>query len=48
VIEERLAPDYLNFRLRTPDAGYGPAYPTYAETLDALRLLGERVLPAFR
>ena len=48
VIEQRLAPDYLNFRLRTPDAGYGPAYPTYAETLDALRLLGERVLPAFR
>ncbi len=48
VIRDTLAPDYLNFRLRTPNAGYGPAHPTFDETLDAIRLFGEKVIPAFR
>ena len=48
VIEKRLAPDYLNIRLRTLDAGYGPEYPNYEETLEAIRRFGTEVLPAFR
>ena len=48
VIENRLAPDYLNIRLRTPNAGYGPEYPNYEETLEAIRRFGTEVLPAFR
>jgi len=47
-IRDTLAPDWLNFRLRTPDAGYGPIYPTFGETLACIRRFGEEVLPAFR
>ena len=47
-IRRRLQPDWLNFRLRTPNAGYGPAYPTRAETMTAIRRFGKEVIPAFR
>ena len=47
-IRRRFQPDWLNFRLRTPSAGYGPAYPTRAETMTAIRRFGEEVIPAFR
>lgn len=46
-IERRFAPDWLNFRLRTPDMGTGPAYPARAETMEAIRRIGREVLPAF-
>lgn len=47
-IERRFAPQWLNFRLRTPDMGRGPAYPTRDETLEAIRRFGTEVLPAVR
>ncbi|MGD9473333.1 MAG: LLM class flavin-dependent oxidoreductase [Novosphingobium sp.] len=47
-IERRFAPDWLNFRLRTPDMGSGPAYPTADETREAIRRFGTEVLPACR
>jgi len=47
-IQTKLAPDYLNFRLRTPDAGYGPAYVSNEETLTAIRRFGLEVITAFR
>ena len=48
VIGERIGPDYLNIRLRTPRAGYGPKYPEHREFLEAVRRFGTEVLPAFR
>ena len=47
-IERRFAPDWLNFRLRTPDAGGGAPYPDRDETFAAIRRFGTEVLPAFR
>jgi alkanesulfonate monooxygenase SsuD/methylene tetrahydromethanopterin reductase-like flavin-dependent oxidoreductase (luciferase family) len=47
-IERLFRPDWLNLRLRTPNPGYGPAYPTRAETMAAIRLYGESVIPACR
>lgn len=47
-IRDRIGPDYLNIRLRTPRAGYGPPYPEHGEFLAALRRFGEEVLPACR
>ena len=47
-IRRRFQPDWLNFRLRTPNAGYGPVYPTRVETMTAIRRFGEEVIPAFR
>jgi len=47
-MQQRFQPDWLNLRLRTPDAGYGPPYLTRAETLEAIRLYGEEVIPAVR
>jgi alkanesulfonate monooxygenase SsuD/methylene tetrahydromethanopterin reductase-like flavin-dependent oxidoreductase (luciferase family) len=47
-MERRFAPDWLNIRLRTPDMGSGPAYPTREETMEAIRRFGADVLPAFR
>jgi alkanesulfonate monooxygenase SsuD/methylene tetrahydromethanopterin reductase-like flavin-dependent oxidoreductase (luciferase family) len=48
IIERRFRPDWLNIRLRTPNAGYGPAYPTREETMEAIRRFGEEVIPAAR
>lgn len=47
-MERRFRPDWLNIRLRTPDAGGGAPYPTRAETLEAIRRFGSEVLPAAR
>jgi alkanesulfonate monooxygenase SsuD/methylene tetrahydromethanopterin reductase-like flavin-dependent oxidoreductase (luciferase family) len=47
-IRRRFRPDWLSLRLRTPNAGYGPAYPTREETLEAITLYGEKVIPAVR
>ena len=43
--QRRFAPDWLNFRLWTPDMGSGPAYPNRAETMAAIRRIGREVLP---
>lgn len=47
-MERRFSPDWLNFRLRTPDMGSGPAYPNREETREAIRCFGKEVLPALR
>jgi alkanesulfonate monooxygenase SsuD/methylene tetrahydromethanopterin reductase-like flavin-dependent oxidoreductase (luciferase family) len=47
-VRDTLAPDWLNIRLRGPAAEYGPAYPTFEETLECIRRFGDEVLPAFR
>lgn len=47
-IREKIAPDYLNIRLRTPRLGYGSPYPEPREFLEAVRRFGTEVLPAFR
>ncbi len=47
-MERRFQPEWLNIRLRTPDAGGGAPYPTRDETLDAIRRFGTEVLPALR
>jgi alkanesulfonate monooxygenase SsuD/methylene tetrahydromethanopterin reductase-like flavin-dependent oxidoreductase (luciferase family) len=47
-MQSRFNPDWMNIRLRTPDAGFGPPFPTSAETIEAIRRFGEEVLPAVR
>ena len=47
-MDRRFQPDWLNFRLRTPDARGGAPYPTREETRDAIRRFGTDVLPALR
>jgi len=47
-IDRRFRPDWLNIRLRTPDMGSGPPYPTREETLAAIRRFGTDVLPVVR
>jgi hypothetical protein len=47
-MQSRFNPDWMNIRLRTPDAGFGPPFPTGAETIEAIRRFGEEVLPAVR
>lgn len=47
-MERRFKPEWLNIRLRTPDAGGGAPYPTRDETLGAIRRFGTEVLPALR
>ncbi|MGH2847972.1 MAG: LLM class flavin-dependent oxidoreductase [Thermoleophilaceae bacterium] len=47
-VRDRLGPDYLNIRLRGPQAEYGPAYPSYDEFLECIRRFGEEVLPRVR
>lgn len=47
-MDRRFQPEWLNFRLRTPDAGGGAQYPTREETRDAIRRFGTDVLPALR
>lgn len=47
-MDRRFQPDWLNIRLRTPDAGGGAPYPTRDETYEAIRRFGADVLPALR
>lgn len=47
-MQRRFDPDWLNLRLRTPDMGSGPRYPTGEETKEAIRRFGVDVLPAFQ
>ncbi len=47
-MERRFKPDWLNFRLRTPNMGNGPPYPGGDEVKEAIRRFGTEVLPALR
>ncbi|MFA7595914.1 MAG: LLM class flavin-dependent oxidoreductase [Novosphingobium sp.] len=47
-MERRFKPDWLNFRLRTPNMGNGPPYPSGEEAKEAIRRFGTEVLPALR
>lgn len=47
-IERRLAPDWLNIRTRTPQAEYGPAYPTAEESIECIERFGNEVISKFR
>lgn len=47
-VEKALEPDWLNIRLRGPQAEYGPEYPSHDEFLECLRRFGEEVLPELR
>lgn len=48
VIRDTLAPDWLNIRTRGPAAEYGPAYPSFDESLEAIERFGENVIRHFR
>lgn len=47
-MEHRFDPQWLNFRLRTPDTGKDAYYPTGDEMKEAIRRFGVDVLPALR
>ena len=47
-MHRRFRPDWLNIRLRTPAAGYGPPPPSREETMTAIRRFGAEVLPKAR
>lgn len=48
VIRDTLAPDWLNIRTRGPAAEYGPPYPTFEESIEAIERFGEEVIRRFR
>lgn len=45
---DRLKPDWINIRSRTPAVEDGPAYPSLEESLENIRMLGERVISRLR
>lgn len=45
---DRLRPDWINFRTRTPAVEDGPAYPSLQESLENIHMLGEEVVRHFR
>ena len=47
-VRDILNPDWLSIRLRTPNAGYGPAYPTGEEFLECIRRFGVDVIRKFQ
>ncbi len=46
-VEERLRPEWVNIRMRTPRSPDGP-YPSNEEFFEAIQMFGEEVLPHFR
>jgi hypothetical protein len=45
---EKMRPDWICIRTRTPKPESGPDYPTLQESLECIQMLGEEVLPQLR